>query len=178
VNISRHVEGASIGFFTLAGNGLFHLDMTSDEAGMGRLTFATGKTFYTAYSFGYTPDADNHPYALGMGLGYHRDMGMGYGEAEIASHLLVEQDVSLKDFRRKTHDDELSQNGINSLFQAKLRMGRRLVGPVGIFAGVTFNALWHGDTHSVVQPWSDVATAQTHDLDYWPGIEIGVRLGR
>ncbi len=178
VNIAHEVQGASIAFFTLAGNGLFHLDMTTDEAGMGRLTFATGKTFYTAYSFGYTPDADNHPFALGMGIGYHKDIGLGYGEAEIASHMIVEEGVSEKDFRRKTHDDKMSQDGINSLFQAKVRFGHRLLGPVGLFAGATFNALYHGDTHAVIQPWSDGATQHTHDVDYWPGIEIGLRFGK
>jgi hypothetical protein len=178
VNISRQIDGTSLGLLTLSKNGLFHLDASSDITGMGHLTFASGHGFYTAFDFGYTVDDESHPVSIGVGLGRHWDAGPGYIEAEIFTHMIADENTTKAQWEHHEKHGDIDDEGLNHLFQAKARMGLPLFAHVGIFAGLSFNALVHGDTRPMVHPWSDAMTRKEDEALFWPGLEIGLRFGR
>lgn len=178
VNISRQIDGASLGLLTLSKNGLLHLDASSDITGMAHLTFASGHKFYTAFDFGFTPDDDSHPYSIGMGLGRHWEAGSGYFEAEIFAHLVGNENTTDEQWDHHENHGGLNDDGLNHLLQVKARMGQPLFGKVGIFAGISYSALLHGDNQALIHPRTDAMTQSTHEAKYWPGLEIGLRFGR
>jgi hypothetical protein len=178
VNISRQIDGTSLALLTLSKNGLFHFDASSDITGMGHLTFASGHLFYTAFDFGFTPDDDTHPYSLGMGLGRHWDAGSGYVEAELFAHLVANENTTDAQWEHHGKHCGFEDDGLNQLFQARARMGMPLFAHIGIFAGLSLNALVHGDTEPLIHPWSNNLTRKDDEGRFWPGLEIGLRFGR
>jgi hypothetical protein len=178
VNISRQIDGPSLGLLTLSKNGLLHLDASSDITGMAHLTFASGHQFYTAFDFGYTIDDETHPFSVGVGLGRHWKAGSGYFETELFLHMVGNENTTDKQWERHEKYGGLNDNGLNHLIQAKVRMGQPLFAGIGIFAGLSYNALIHGDNASMVHPWSDALTHTGDKAMFWPGLEIGLRFGR
>ncbi len=178
VNIARHLDGNGIGFLTLSKNGLLHLDVSAEETGMGRLTFASGKTFFTSYTFGYTFDSRNHPFSFGMGFGYHKDFGKAFLEGELGHHLVLDKHTE----RDRLEDDDEpvgdSDWRHNSLLQAKLRVGAGLLRNIHVFGGLSYNALVTYENERLTIPWTDEFTTRSEDVFSWPGVEIGIRFGR
>jgi hypothetical protein len=179
VNVADRLDGLGIGFLTLAGNGLLHADVSTDETGMQRLAFASGKGFFTSYSVGYTVGYGTHPYGFGMGAGYHQGFGKRlYAEAEFHGSVVVDRHTTLADLgdEDKMPGDEDWRH--NLLFQGKLRLGGQLFRGAGLFAGVTYNALALNGNERLVAPWNDDLTGTSRDAAWWPGLEVGIRLGR
>lgn len=178
VNIANRLDGFGIGFLTLAGNGLLHVDVTAEETGMQKLTFASGRGLFTSYSLGYAMAEGSHPYSFGFGAGYHRDFGALHAEGEFHGSLVLDRHTSLDDL-----EDEDKMPGDkgwrhNTLFQGKLRMGGKLLHHLGVFGGVTYNVLAFGDEERLTGPWTDGLTGSNDDVAWWPGFEVGIRLGR
>jgi hypothetical protein len=178
INIARELDGYGIGFLTLARNGLLHLDALSDETGMARLRFASGKTLFTSYSIGYTPDSPTHPYSFGIGFGYHKAFGRAYFEGELHGSLILDEDTRLEDLEDKGRKPGDSDWRHNSLFQVGLRLGRELAPNLGLFGGATLNALATHENERLLHPWSDAFTETFDEGYFWPGLEIGIRWGR
>lgn len=177
LNVAGNVDGLSLALLTLAGNGLFHLDGYADETGMSTLGFASGKGFFTSYTFGYTLAESSHPYAFGMGFGYNHAFGKSYLEGEIRGHLVADRHTDLDDIEDGRHAGD-SDWRHNTLIQAKLRSGTRLFGNLGVFGSVSYNALATHGNERLIAPWTDKLTSTSEDVFCWPGVEIGIRLGR
>jgi hypothetical protein len=179
VNVANRLDGMGIGFLTLAGNGLLHVDASVDETGMQRLAFASGKGFFTSYSLGYTIGYGAHPYGFGMGAGYHQGFGKRlHAEAEFHGSLVMDRHTRLEDLGdedKMPGDDDWRHN---LLFQGKLRLGGNLFRGVGLFAGATYNALVFGKNERLVASWSEELTRTSRNAAFWPGLEVGIRLGR
>jgi hypothetical protein len=190
VNISKRIEGTGLGLITLSQNGLFHLNLSSEETGMGHITFASGHKWYTAFDVGYTVDQENHPYSLGVGLGRHWPVESGYFETEAFMHMIADRHTTHEQWKHHGKHGGFHELGLNHLLQAKLRIGKPLFGHIpatdgsvglgnlGVYAGVSFNALLFGDGGALMGPWSDQLTGTSKESKIWPGIEIGIRLGR
>ncbi|MGL1901053.1 MAG: hypothetical protein OCC49_02870 [Fibrobacterales bacterium] len=175
LNIADHIDGYSFALLTIADNGLFHVDYSADESGMNRLTFASGKTLFTSYSIGYTFDSETNPYSLGMGVGYHKEMGRVYTEVEMHGSLIMDKHTVLT---RKDDDWDRNDWRHNSLGQIKARIGMQLLNKVGLFGGVTYNGLWTHGNGALTAPWTDEYTQDHDDVHHWPGFEIGIRIGQ
>ncbi len=177
INIADHIDGYGIGLFTYADNGLFHVDYSVEESGMNRLTFATGKTFYTSYSVGYTFDGETNPYLMGVGFGYHKDFSMLYLETGFRANLIMDRHTK---FSNSDHDKNLESDEWrnNALMQLNVRLGTELFSNVGIFAGATYNGLETHGNDQLLGPWTDDFTGAHENFHYWPGFEIGIRIGR
>lgn len=178
VNLSKQVDGTSLGLLTLSKNGLLHVNVSTEETGMGHLTFASGHKLYTAFDFGFTPDDENHPFSLGVGLGRHWDFVSTYLEAELFLHMIADERTTDSDWRHHGKHGGFNDDGLNHLVQAKLRFGQPLFAGVGCYAGLSYNALIHGDNEPLIHPWRDSFTQVEDKALFWPGIEIGLRFGR
>lgn len=189
VNISKQIDGSSIGMFTFSKNGLMHLNLSSEETGMGHITFASGHKFYTAFDFGYTIEDANHPFSVGLGFGRHWAFGDGYVEFELFMHMVADKRTTESQWERHEKHGHWDDAGINHLGQAKLRLGQSLFGKggaspaghwggLGVYAGLSFNALLHGDNEALIHPWTDHFSQEWKHGRYWPGLEVGIRLGR
>jgi hypothetical protein len=175
LNVADHIDGYSLAFLTYSDNGLFHVDYSFDETGMNRLTFASGKTLFTSYSLGYTFDSDTNPFSFGMGMGYHKDCGMMYGEFELHGSVIVDKH---SDFSKKDSDWDKDEWRHNSLGQVKARIGAELINGIGVFGGVSYNSLWTHDNGELMGAWTDEYTKENDDIRHWPGFEFGIRIGR
>ncbi len=179
VNVADHIDGYGIGFFTYADNGLFHVDYSVEESGMNRLTFATGKTIYTSYSVGYTFDGKTNPYLFGFGFGYHKDFSSLYLETGFTANLVLDRHTKLSDLDDEDEKDlELNEWRNNTLMQLNVRLGTELFSNVGIFAGATYNGLETHGNDQLMGPWTDDLTGTHENFHYWPGFEVGIRIGR
>ncbi len=179
VNVADHIDGYGIGLFTYADNGLFHVDYSVEESGMNRLTFATGKTFYTSYSVGYTFDGETNPYLFGFGLGYHKDFSNLYLETGFTANLVLDRHTNISDIDDEDEKDlDLSEWRNNTLMQFNVRLGAELFSNVGIFAGATYNGLETHGNDQLMGPWTDEFTDNHENFHYWPGFEVGIRIGR
>jgi hypothetical protein len=190
VNISKRVEGTSLGLLTLSRNGLLHLNLSTEETGMGHVTFASGRKWYTAFDMGYTVNEASHPFSLGIGLGRHWQVESGYLETEAFLHMVADRHTTEEQWKHHGKHGDIHDEGLNHLIQAKLRIGKPLfgklpsadgsagLGTLGVYAGVSFNALLFGEGGALMGPWTDQLTASSSDSKIWPGIEIGIRLGR
>ncbi len=178
LNISRRLEGYGIGFFTFAGNSMLHGDVRVDETGMTKLGFTTGKGFFTSYTLGYTVAEDSHPYGFGMGFGYHAPFRRSYLEGELGIATIMDEATDFHDLEDHRVDFDDDDFRYNTHLQAKLRLGGRLFRGVSVFAAVTGNALiTHGEDR-LIGPWTDDFTGTIDDTSFWPGLELGIRLGR
>jgi hypothetical protein len=190
VNISKRIEGTSLGLLTFSENGLLHLNLSTEESGMGHITFASGHKWYTAFDVGYTVGEANHPYSFGVGLGRHWQVESGYVETEGFIHMVGDRHTTEEQWEHHDKHGNIRDMGLNHLIQAKLRIGKPLfgkpptadgsvgLGTLGVYAGVSFNALLFGEGGALMGPWTDQLTASNSDSKIWPGIEIGIRLGR
>lgn len=181
LNISRHLGGYGIGFFTFARNSMLHGDAFVDETGMSKLSFTTGKGFFTSHTVGYTVAEDSHPYSFGMGFGYHAPFRRSYLEGELGASLIMDELTDFDDFDDDFDDfDDFddSEWRYNTHFQAKLRFGGQLTRLLSVFGAVTCNSLiTHGEGR-LIAPWTDDYTGTLDDTPFWPGFEVGIRLGR
>jgi|GEM_PF-4238783 len=178
VNISRHIEGTSLGLLTLSKNGLLHINTSTEETGMAHLTFASGHRLYTAFDFGFTPDDDDHPFSVGIGLGRHWEFGTAYLETELFAHMIANRHTTEDQWKHHDHHGSFDDDGLNHLFQAKVRIGQPLIAGIGIYAGLSYNALVHGDNEPLIHPWSESFTHAEDRALFWPGVEVGLRFGR
>ncbi len=178
LNISRHLNGNGIGFLTLAKNGLLHLDVSAEETGMSKLRFASGRNFFTSYSYGYTFDSRNHPFSLGMGFGYHKDFGKAFLEGELGYNLILDEHTDLDQLDDEEESLGNSDFRHNSLFQAGIRAGMEVWGNFHIFGGLTYNSLITHGNEKLMASWNDDLTAESEGDYRWPGLEIGIRFGR
>jgi hypothetical protein len=183
LNISRRLNGYGIGFFTFAGNSMLHGDVRVDETGMTKFGFTTGKGFFTSYTFGYTVAEDNHPYGFGMGFGYHAPFRRSYLEGELGITTIMDEATDYPEYDGDFDggfDDDFDEDEFryNTHLQAKLRLGGQLTRWLSVFAAVTGNSLvTHGEDR-LIGPWTDDLTGTIEDTYFWPGFEIGIRLGR
>jgi hypothetical protein len=178
INIANHLEGVGIGFLTLTNNGLLHLDISAEESGMEKLSFASGKTFFTSYSLGYSLENDTHPYSFGMGFGYNKAFAKTYLEAELQVALVLDRYTKLSNIDKHKDDDKDSDWRYNHLMQAKLRIGHELFHNLGIFGGISYNALATHEQDRLIGSATETFTTHSKDFYGWPGLEIGIRLGR
>lgn len=178
VNIARRIDGHSFGLLTIAGNGLLHVDATVEETGMEYLTFASGRRFFTSYSLGYTFSEGNHPFAFGMGVGYHQDLWRLYVEGELDGRLVMDKDTRFKDFGEEGHRPGDEEWRHNTLFQAKLRLGSRVYRGLGFFGGVSYNVQFFEGNERLMGSWTERFTGTSDEAAWWPGLEVGIRLGR
>jgi hypothetical protein len=178
INISKELDGTSIGLLTLTRNGILHVDATTDETGMARIAFASGKKFYTSYSFGYTPEASNHPFSIGVGFGRQWSWASRYFESELTMHMIADRHTDPDLWKEHDKDPDLHEVGFDHLVQAKVRLGQALFGKVSLFGGLTYNIMYVGSDAPLSQPWSNSFTIAQDDMRYWPGVEVGLRLGR
>lgn len=180
LNVARNLDGLSLAFLTFAGNGLFHLDASAEETGMSSLAFASGKGLFTSYSFGFTPAEASHPYAFGMGFGYNHAIAKSYLEGEIRAHLVLDRYTERDELEDVHKGREIGDSDWrhNTLVQAKVRAGTRLFGSLGVFGGVSYNALATHGNERLMAPWTDELTHNSKEEFGWPGVEIGIRLGR
>ncbi|MBF0431415.1 MAG: hypothetical protein HQK83_09065 [Fibrobacteria bacterium] len=179
-NFANHIDGSTIGFFNYSKNGLLHLDILTSESGMNMLKFATGKTFFTSYTLGYTFDSETNPYRIGMGFGYHKDMNKLFFEGEFNGSLILDNQTKwskvedLCDNSQK-HCKEIRHN---SLYSLSARLGWELFSNLSLFGGLNYNWLDTDEHGPLMNPWSDRMTADYNDFHSWPGFELGVRIGR
>lgn len=179
LNISRHLTGYGIGYFTFAGNSMLHGDVYADETGMTRLGFTTGKGFFTTHYLGYTVAEDNHPYTFGLGFGYQAPFRRSYFEGELGVAMIMDESTDYPDFEDDFDEDFYDEEfRYNTLLQAKLRLGGNLTRHLSVFGGATWNTLFTHGEGRLIAPWTDDITGSIEDTYFWPGFEIGIRLGR
>jgi len=176
-NLARHIDGYSIGLLTISGNGLLHVDVSQEETGMSKLTFASGKTLFTSYSFGYTFDGVTNPYSFGMGFGYHKDFSRLYLETSLHGNLILDKRTKWSEIEDHDHKSDPDWR-FNSLFQLKACMGIKLVRGIGVFGGVMYSGLKTRDNGELMHSWTNDYTKSKGDFYYWPGLEMGIRIGR
>ena len=178
INIADHIEGVGIGFLTVTKNGLLHWDLSAEETGMEKLTFASGKTFFTSYSLGYSLLNKSHPYSFGMGFGYNKAFSKTFVEAELHGSLILDRYTKLKNADMHKGDIENSDWRFNHLMQLKLRMGQQCYRNLGVFGGLTYNVLATHNHDRLLGSADEIFTSHSKDFYGWPGVEIGIRLGR
>ncbi|MEO7776609.1 MAG: hypothetical protein ABIY63_03705, partial [Fibrobacteria bacterium] len=165
VNVSHDIRnGIPFGLINYSHTGLHSVNIWSDELGFQHVGLLSGsRNFYTYLSAGDEVLTSGHALALGAGMGVQVPFGPWFGAA----------DLGVTDIH---YDYDFDGHG-PELYNLTLTAGRQLFPYVSVFAGLSWNVFWtQGDGLSL--PIGGYQNKWADDVYVWPGLRLGLRLGR
>ena len=185
INLSGHIEGGlPIGLINYSRSGLFNLSTWRDEVGFTMFTLASGsRSFYTAFTTGFTDEAGQRRWAVGVGGGVQKHWRRFFLGLDIHGYRIS------RDF----DDDYKAQFGFwppavgvglrrlaqdNYLTRIKLETGVSLLSHLSLFGGVSLNQLSTDGHQRLIESGSRYEKEWEDGLFAWPGFFWGVRYGR
>jgi hypothetical protein len=165
-NVSNDIRGGQpLGLFNYSHTGLHSLNLSSDELGFQTVTLLSGgRNFYTYYTAGEKLQSRGSQLALGAGIGLQFPRGPWFGAA----------DLGVQDF----HYDYDFDGAGPELYRLKLTAGRTLLPYISVFGGLSLNAYWHQQGEPLTLPMGDYRMRLGGSVYGWPGLFVGLRLGK
>jgi hypothetical protein len=111
-----------------------------------------------------------------MGLGYHRDFPRVYAEAGLHASIVMDRQTKLTN--AEDHCEDNAGFRSNAWYRANVRLGMPVYGKLGIFGGLTYNLVDFGEKERLMGSWTEDLTGTSDERAWWPGLEVGIRLGR
>jgi hypothetical protein len=165
VNVSHDIRnGIPFGLINYSHTGLHSVNVWTDELGFQHVGLLSGsRNFYTYLSAGDEVLTSGRALALGAGMGAQLPFGPWFGAA----------DIGVTDIH---YNYDFDGNG-PELYKLTLTGGRQLFPYVSVFAGLSFSVFWNqGDGLSF--PIGRYQNKWADDVYVWPGVRLGLRLGR
>ena len=184
INLSGHIEeGLPIGLINYSRSGLFNLSTWRDEVGFIMFTLASGsRSFYTAFTTGFTDEAGQRRWALGLGGGVQKRWQQFFLGFDVHGYRISRDfddyeayfefwppDVGIG-LRRLVQD--------NYLTRIKLETGVSLLSYLSLFGGVSLNQLSTYGDQRLIESGSRYEKEWEDGIFTWPGFFFGLRYGR
>ncbi len=172
VNLSRDIRnGIPFGLVNYSHTGLHSLNLWTDESGFQHVGLLSGsRNFYTYLSAGGDWAASGRALALGAGMGGQIPLGPWFGAADLGV-TAIRYDY---DFQRNVPD---FYGKAPELYKLTLTAGRKLVPYVSAYAGLSMNVFWD-QNDGLSFPIGHYQNKWADDVYAWPGLSLGLRLGR
>ena len=185
VNLSGHIEGGlPIGLINYSRSGHFSLSTWRDEVGFTLFTLASGsRSFYTAFTTGFTDQDGQRRWALGVGGGVQKRgprffLGLDVHGYRISRDLENDYRADIRFWPPAVELglDRLARD--NYLTRIKLEAGVSLFSRMSLFGGVSLNQLWTDGHRRLIESGSRHEREWDDGLFAWPGFFWGMRYGR
>ncbi len=170
VNVSEEVRGVPLGLLSFEKKGQLHVEAWASDIQLTNLAVKFGgKYVYTTLLAGLGPDDRLQRYSLGLGLGVHLPLGERFwldGDVAGSTVLRVSEPFS---------------SSANLLTQGRLMLGFNLFQRFALFAGPTYNVFfaWRDEDRfplSTLPVRQERLGLSTTTVQYWPGVQLGVRI--
>lgn len=169
INASEEVEGLPLGLLTFEKKGQLHLETWGSDIQLANLAVKFGGRYvYTAVMAGMGPDDRLQRFTLGLALGGHIPLGERFWlDVDGAAH--------------SVHTMREPFVRANLLTQGRAMLGFQVAPRFAVFAGPTYNVYFRfddGDSRplSTLPVRSDSLGSGEGSLEYWPGLQLGVRI--
>ena len=165
VNVSHDIHnGIPFGLINYSQTGLHSVNAFADEMGFQHVSLLSGsRNFYTYLSVGDKLLSKGRVLALGAGMGAQIPRGAWYGAA----------DLGVTDFH---YEYDFNGNG-PELYRLRFSVGRNLIPYVSVFGGLSLNVFWD-QTDGLSFPMGGYQAKLASDVYAWPGLYLGLRIGR
>ncbi len=168
INVAEEVRGVPLGLLTFEEKGQLHLELWSSDI---QLTNAAvkfgGRYVYTTLLAGIGPDDRLDRYSFGLGFGIHVPLGPRFW-----------MDLDLTGSTIRSVKEPF--RGENVLAQTRVMFGFQVANRFAVFAGPTYNgyfAFSPEDQRKVTTfPVRQHRLDEESTLQYWPGLQLGLRL--
>lgn len=173
LNVAHKFNGASLGLFSIYGNGRKNIDVRFSDAGFTDFAITTGThRFYNAAIFGINPLIDRNIYRVGAAFGLEKNINDSFRSIE-SDQLFVNQEFSVLH-----HFEDSWNKKTNLIFSYKYLIGHRLNSGVSIYAGPTYNMQVSRVNSSNDYTWYSIWSPQRKGRQYrfWVGFTAGIRL--
>ena len=186
INLSGHIEGGlPIGLINYSRSGLFNLSTWRDEVGFTMFTLASGsRSFYTAFTTGFTDKAGQRRWALGVGGGVQKRWRRFFLGLDVHGYRISRDlDDYKADFEFWPPEVGIGLRRLvqdNYLTRIKLETGVSLLrhSHLSLFGGVSLNQLsTYGDLR-LIESGSRYEKEWEDGIFTWPGFFFGLRYGR
>lgn len=181
VNINRSGEVAQIGLVNIQPDTRFHAESWMDESGLGHLAMNYGPAHW--YSLvELLGKGDHDPKVAGIGLGFGARTGDadGWLSLDQSAFVLADVDKVEQQDRENRCTEDLDGNCTgNFLIRWRATAGHKILGPLALFGGVSYNALIapeEGDGVRLLEPEGSYHWDPTPEVRLWPGVFFGIRL--
>ena len=184
INLSGHIEGGlPIGLINYSRSGLFNLSTWRDEVGFTMFTLASGsRSFYTAFTTGFTDEAGQRRWALGVGGGVQKRWRRFFLGLDVHGYRISRDfDDYEAHFEFWPPDAGIGLRRLvqdNYLTRIKLETGVPLFSYLSLFGGVSLNQLSTYGDQRLIESGSRYEKEWEDGLFVWPGFFFGLRYGR
>ncbi|KFE66172.1 caspase family protein [Hyalangium minutum] len=168
LNVAEEVRGVPLGLLTFEEKGQRHLEVYSSDVQLTNLAVKFGGRYvYTALLAGIGPDDRLDRYSLGLGFGVH---------IPLMPRLWLDLDLA----GSTVHAVKRPFRGENLLAQTRAMFGFQVAKHFAVFGGPTYNAYFAFNPEDARKVTT--LPVRTHQFDeensmqYWPGVQLGVRL--
>jgi hypothetical protein len=168
INVAEEVRGVPLGLMTFEEKGQLHLELWSSDIQLTNMAVKFGgKYVYTTLMAGIGPDDRLQRFSFGLGLGVHIPLGPRFW---------LDTDVA----GNGVHAVKDPWRGNSLLAQGRAMFGLQVAQRFAVFAGPTYNAYFLFDTAErtkvTTMPVRQHSLGSNGAVQYWPGVQLGVRL--
>lgn len=172
LNIAKDFEGASVGLFSLYGNGRKNFDVRYSDAGFTDIAITTGThRVYNMAILGYNTSLDRNVYRVGLGVGLEKNINDSFKKID-SEHLFVNQEFTVLH-----HFEEDWSKKTNLIFSYKYMVGNRFNSGLSLYGGPSYNIQVTRVNSANDYTWYSLWDPTWNGRQYrmWVGFTVGVR---
>ncbi|MEP1150253.1 MAG: hypothetical protein ABJH08_00880 [Balneola sp.] len=172
INIAKDFEGASVGLFSIYGNGRKNFDVRYSDAGFTDIGITTGThRVYNMAILGYNTSLDRNVYRVGLGVGLEKNINDSFKKVE-SNTLFVNQEVTVLH-----HFEEDWSKKTNLIFSYKYMIGNRFNSGLSLYGGPSYNIQVTRVNTANDYTWYSLwdPTWKGRQYRMWVGFTVGIR---